>query len=263
MKNKKICIIGAGNLGLSIAQGLVNKGFDKSEIVLTKRTTVKHTQGFKYTVNNKVAAKCDIIIICLQPGQVENVINEIKEVITEKHIIISCAAGISILQIEKYIGRKISIVRAMPNTAVTVGESMTCFCLNAEAEKELKTIESIFNSLGKSIRVKEELMQAATVICASGVAFWMRFIRATMQGAVQLGFEAQEARYIATQTCLGSAMLLMHNGSHPEQEIDKVTTPRGCTISGLNEMEHNGLSSALIKGLVSSYNKLAAIERFL
>ena len=104
-------------------------------------------------------------------------------------------------------------------------------------------------------------MQAATVICASGIAFWMRLIRATTQGAIQLGFEAEIAQEMAMQTCLGAATLLVESGSHPEEEIDRVTTPGGCTIEGLNEMEHSGLSSSLIKGLVTSFNKINQISK--
>jgi pyrroline-5-carboxylate reductase len=103
-------------------------------------------------------------------------------------------------------------------------------------------------------------MQAATVICASGIAFWMRLIRATTQGAIQLGFEAKEAQELAMQTCYGAASLLIESGNHPEQEIDRVTTPMGCTIEGLNEMEHQGLSSSLIKGIVTSFEKINQIK---
>jgi len=103
-------------------------------------------------------------------------------------------------------------------------------------------------------------MQSATVIGASGVAFWMRLIRATTQGGIQLGFEAEAAQKLAVQTCLGSAKLLSERQSHPEAEIDKVTTPMGCTISGLNEMEHQGLSAALIQGILSSYHKINEIK---
>ena len=113
-----------------------------------------------------------------------------------------------------------------------------------------------FNALGQTMRIDEELMRAATVICASGIAFWMRLTRATTQGAVQLGFHSEEGQRLSMQTCLGAASLLMDSQSHPEEEIDKVTTPSGCTIEGLNEMEHQGLSSSIIKGLVTSYEKI-------
>lgn len=116
--------------------------------------------------------------------------------------------------------------------------------------------KAIFNRMGHTLDIPEERMQAATVICASGIAFWMRLIRATTQGAIQLGFDAQEARELAVHTCNGAAELLIESGNHPEQEIDRVTTPMGCTIQGLNEMEHQGLSSSLIRGMVASFEKI-------
>ena len=119
----------------------------------------------------------------------------------------------------------------------------------------------IFNVLGNTLVIPENQMQAATVVCASGIAFWMRLIRATTQGAIQLGFDAKEAQELAMHTCNGAASLLIDSGSHPEEEIDQVTTPRGCTIEGLNEMEHQGLSSSLIRGIVTSFEKINQIKK--
>ena len=137
---------------------------------------------------------------------------------------------------------------------------MTCISCNKTGEDYVAKAEMIFSLLGKTLKVDDEMMQAATVICGSGIAFWMRLIRATTQGAIQLGFSSEEALLLSVQTCLGSAKLLNQSNSHPEIAIDKVTTPKGCTISGLNEMEHNGLSSALIKGLLLSFSKINEIR---
>jgi len=109
--------------------------------------------------------------------------------------------------------------------------------------------------------IEEKNMQAATVISASGIAFWMRLIRATAQGGVQLGFESNQALEMSLMTSLGAAKLLEQNQSHPEDEIDKVTTPNGCTIEGLIEMEHQGLSSALIKGIEKSFDKINIMKK--
>ena len=116
----------------------------------------------------------------------------------------------------------------------------------------------IFEAVGEAIWIEEELMEAATILGACGVAYVLRFIRAMVQGGIQLGFDAQTAKNIVTQTTKGAAELLLQGGKHPEEEIDKVTTPRGCTIVGLNEMEHSGFSSALIKGILASFE---AIEK--
>ena len=125
----------------------------------------------------------------------------------------------------------------------------------------MASAEAIFNGLGTTIKIDEKQMQAATVVCASGIAFWMRLIRATTQGGVQLGFDANEAMKMSMHTAMGAASLLIETGAHPEEEIDKVTTPRGCTIEGLNEMEHQGLSSSLIQGIVSSFKKINEIAQ--
>ena len=136
---------------------------------------------------------------------------------------------------------------------------MTCIACNDSKELAL-TVQKVFNSLGQTLVIDEKLMQAATVLGASGIAFFMRFLRAATQGGVQMGFHSEEAQLIAVQTAKGAASLILETGNHPEVEIDRVTTPQGCTIAGLNEMEHQGLSSALIKGLMVSYDKIKNIK---
>ncbi|WP_417886160.1 pyrroline-5-carboxylate reductase [Zunongwangia sp.] len=261
----KIAIIGAGNLGKSIAKGLiVNNAF--TTLYLTKRDTeaIKSYEEYsKVTVtsdNQEAVKNSDILIFAVQPQQLERILEEIKDLLTEKHVLISTITGFKIDRIEAIVGKDQFIIRAMPNTAIAVGKSMTCMCSNEKGVKRIAIAEAIFNRLGTSIIINENKMQAATVICASGIAFWMRLIRATTQGAVQLGFDAKDAQELAMNTCLGAASLLVESGKHPEEEIDKVTTPKGCTIEGLNEMEHNGLSSSLIKGLQASFKKINNIS---
>ena len=161
---------------------------------------------------------------------------------------------------EEKLGGNYPIIRSMPNTAISVGKSMTCLCCNRTGEKRIAIAEAIFNGLGTTIKIAEKQMQAATVVCASGIAFWMRLIRATTQGGVQMGFDADESMRMSMFTALGAASLLIETDSHPETEIDKVTTPQGCTITGLNEMEHQGLSSSLIQGLMASFEKINEIK---
>lgn len=261
----KIAIIGTGNLGYSIAKGLITTNAITS-LYLTKRKLeeIKEFEGYKnvhLTTDNIEAVKnSDILIFAVQPRHFEGVLIEIKQLLTEKHVLISTITGYSIAKIENTVGKEQFIIRAMPNTAIAVGKSMTCLCSNEHGKKRIKIAEAIFNRLGSSIVIPETQMQAATVVCASGIAFWMRLIRATTQAAIQLGFDAKEAQNLAMHTCEGAASLLITTGNHPEQEIDKVTTPRGCTIEGLNEMEHKGLSSSLIQGMVSSFNKINSIK---
>jgi len=260
-----IAIIGTGNLGRSIAQGLISKG-KINRLYLTKRNTksiedLKHSPDTYITQDNVEAVQnSGIVILAIQPAHVQQVFEEIQPVLNKNHTLISTVTGLTLADIEQELWTELPIIRAMPNTAISVGKSMTCLCANTNGRKNISIAEAIFNNLGDTLEINENLMQAATVVCASGIAFWMRLIRASTQAAIQLGFEAKEAQHLAMHTCYGAASLLINNGNHPEQEIDKVTTPRGCTIEGLNEMEHQGLSSSLIHGMVASFNKINAIK---
>ena len=262
----KIAIIGTGNLGKSIAKGLITNNAITS-LYLTKRNLegIAEYEGYKNvyltTDNQKAVENSDILIFAVQPAHFEDILQEIKPKLTENHVVISTITGFGISKIEEQIGTDKFIIRAMPNTAIAVAKSMTCLCSNLQGEKRIKIAEAIFNRLGHSLSIPESQMQAATVVCASGIAFWMRLIRATTQAAIQLGFDAKEAQELAMYTSEGAANLLIENGNHPEEEIDRVTTPQDCTIEGLNEMEHKGLSSSLIQGMVASFNKINNIKK--
>ena len=262
----KIAIIGTGNLGRSIAKGLITNNAITT-LYLTKRNLESITEfdGYKnvhLTTDNEVAVQnSDILIFAVQPAHLETILNSVKPHLTEKHVVISTITGFTIDKIQSKIGSDQFIIRAMPNTAIAVGKSMTCLCSNEKGKKRIRIAEAIFNRLGHTLEIPESQMQAATVVCASGIAFWMRLIRATTQAAIQLGFDSKEAQELAMHTCEGAANLLITSGNHPEEEIDKVTTPMGCTIQGLNEMEHKGLSSSLIQGMVASFNKISNITK--
>ena len=165
--------------------------------------------------------------------------------------------GLLLKDIESLAGKKIPLFRAMPNTAIAIRESMTCLSYNNATPAQSEYVKNLFNQLGKTVFIDEKLMDAATVLGACGTAYAMRYIRANIQGGIEIGFSSTTAALIAAQTVKGAAELLLQKGSHPEQEIDKVTTPKGCTIAGLNEMEHQGFSSSLIKGIATSYHKIA------
>ncbi|MEX0275172.1 MAG: pyrroline-5-carboxylate reductase [Flavobacteriaceae bacterium] len=262
----KIAIIGAGNLGLAIAKGILHSN-GATTMYLTKRNIAEIKDFENYgnvTVtsdNAEAVKKSDILIFAVQPGHFEAILHDIKDLLTEKHVVISTITGFGIAKMESVIGNDKYIIRSMPNTAISVGKSMTCLCSNTQGKKRVNVAKAIFERMGHSLEIPEEQMQAATVICASGIAFWMRLIRATTQGAIQLGFDAKEAQELAMHTCNGAATLLIESGSHPEEEIDRVTTPKGCTIEGLNEMEHQGLSSSLIRGIVASFEKISRIRK--
>jgi pyrroline-5-carboxylate reductase len=262
--SKKIAIIGAGNLGTAIAEGLIKSKFCKpADITITKRnlTTVKHlsAKGVKITSDNTAAVRnSELVILAIKPFQLTDVLNGFRKELTSKHIIVSVLTGVLITDIESVISTKKSlpIFRAMPNTAIAIQESMTCLSHSNADESQIKFVKDLFSTLGKVTMIDEKLMDAATVLGACGTAYAMRYIRANIQGGIEIGFDSATANLIAAQTVKGAAELLLQNGSHPEQEIDKVTTPKGCTIVGLNEMEHQGFSSSLIKGIATSYNKI-------
>lgn len=257
----KATIIGAGNIGLALADGLIKSGnCEAADITVTRRsaTALERLQqkGFVVTSDNKEAIRnADIIFLCTLPQQLNGVLDEIKEGLgTETQLLVSVVTGVHTDDIKQRLHADVRIVRVMPNTAMRVNQSMTCLSAANATAADMNLIQQIFNTMGTTIIINEEMMSAATALCACGIAFFLRSIRAASQGGVEIGFHAQEAITIAAQTALGAAQLLLQNRLHPEEEIDKVTSPKGCTIAGLNEMEHQGLSSAMIKGIKLSAN---------
>jgi pyrroline-5-carboxylate reductase len=258
----KITIIGAGNLGSAIAKGLLINGFIKpDQLVITRRNTFSLSQfadlGVKVTSNNTEAAEAsDIIILAVKPYNYQDVLEEIKTVVHTKQILISVVTGVWLNDLENIIKKNTALFRAMPNTAIAIQQSMTCLCYKNASLQQIDTVQKIFNQVGRTVTIDENLMDAATVLGACGTAYAMRYIRANIQGGIEIGFDVETASLIAAQTVKGASQLLLETDSHPEKEIDKVTTPKGCTIAGLNEMEHQGFSSSLIKGIVASYIKI-------
>jgi pyrroline-5-carboxylate reductase len=258
---KKIAIIGGGNLGTAIAEGLIMSGFVQAKhIIITKRniSTLHQLErkGVLVSDDNSEAVRfADIVILAVKPFQVDDVLGKVAADFS-KQLLVSVVTGISTAHLLKAVNKKIPVVRAMPNTAIAIQESMTCISYKDVAKEDLDYVQELFNQLGRVAVIEEKLMDAATVLGACGTAYAMRYIRANIQGGIEIGFDAATANLIAAQTVKGAADLLLKKGSHPEQEIDKVTTPKGCTIAGLNEMEHQGFSSSLIKGIVASYDKI-------
>ena len=263
--SKKIAIIGGGNLGTAIAEGLIQSGFVMPKhIIITKRNTSTlnslERQGVLVSDDNKEALRfAELVILAVKPFQVDDVLSKLKdELEIKKHVLVSVITGISTDHILRAVApKKIPVIRAMPNTAIAIQQSMTCISYRDVKKDDIEYINELFDQLGKVAVIEEKLMEAATVLGACGTAYAMRYIRANIQGGIEIGFDATTATLIAAQTVKGAADLLLQKGTHPEQEIDKVTTPKGCTIAGLNEMEHQGFSSSLIKGIRASYDKIA------
>ena len=257
----KATIIGGGNIGMALAEGLISSSAcTPQDITITRRNISALAniadKGFKTETDNALAIQdADAIFICVLPQQLDQALSQIKPVIDlEKQLLVSVVTGAHTQVFRDQLGEKLRIVRAMPNTAMKVRESMTCLSAVNATENDIALVQSLFNTMGQCIVINEDLMSAATALCACGIAFFLRTIRAASQGGVEIGFHAHDALKIAAQTAFGAAKLLIANKTHPEEEIDKVTSPKGCTIAGLNEMEHQGLSSAFIKGIRLSSN---------
>lgn len=258
----KIAIIGAGNMGGAIAAGLAKGKIVRPEQLICTARAQKTLDkiktidsGIVVTTDNVVAVRdADVIILAVKPWLMENVIAELREhVDISRQIFVSVAAGITLEELSTWIfplkPSCVSVFRAIPNTAAAVLASMT-FIASANAEDEqIRLVTDIFDELGSTMYVEERLIPAGTALASCGIAFAMRYIRAASEGGVEIGFRPEEARRIVEYTVKGAAELLLAGDGHPEEEIDKVTTAGGITIKGLNEMEHEGFTSAVIKGL--------------
>ncbi|MGC4234968.1 MAG: pyrroline-5-carboxylate reductase [Niabella sp.] len=261
--SEKIAIIGGGNLGIAMAQGFIQSTFcSASDITITKRniSTLKGELPKTVTITNdnvKAVAESNVVILAVKPFQVEGVMQNIAPSLTKKHILISVITGVTLSDLKEMAKIQLPVFRAMPNTAVAIKESMTCISYENATDKQVQFVTRMFSTVGKVVVIDDKLMDAATVLGACGTAFALRYVRANIQGGIEIGFDAKTASLIAAQTVKGAAELLLSHNSHPEQEIDKVTTPKGCTIVGLNEMEHRGFSSSLIRGIITSYKKIA------
>ncbi|MDC0584168.1 pyrroline-5-carboxylate reductase [Bacteroidales bacterium] len=262
MENKKITIIGGGNLGTSIGKGILSiPGFKAANLTICEKRKEQESRlkalGF-VTFESDMAEsvkEADIIFVVVKPLHFNDVLASIKPVLKKHQIIGSTVTGTSLNEIKAQIGA-LPTVRIMPNTAIELKESLTCLCFNNTSSEDEKLMVGIFDELGKTIVLPEEQIDAVTVLGSCGIAFALRFLRAMSQGGIEIGFGAELSQLIAAQAIKGAAELILESNNHPEAEIDKVTTPQGITISGLNEMEHQGFSPSVIKGLLASFTKL-------
>ncbi len=263
LKDLKIAIIGCGNLGTSIVNGLMDRAdFAPQNLHVTKRnpSNLLHLQdrGVRVHADNIIAVtSSDIVILGVKPYNVDSILKEINPALDpKKQVIVSLATGITLEEMYKVLDPATTVFRAMPNIAADIQESITCICGRNQTLDHETQVKQLFDSIGHSITIDESLMEAATVLGACGIAYVLRFIRAMIQGGIQIGFDAKTASQIVNQTVKGAAELMIQKQMHPEEAIDKVTTPKGCTIVGLNEMEHHGFSAAMVRGVLASYQKI-------
>lgn len=282
-----IAIIGTGNMGGAIVKGLIKSGAcSPDNIICTAKTesTLDKLRLYNTSLrvsrdNKKAVREADIIVLAIKPWLFEEVIEEIRSHIDlKRQIIVSVAAGISLKELthllipdyEQHEMERIiaeveereprfpdsfaepALFRVVPNTAAEVQESVTFIASRGATNEQAELINHLFSSIGYTMIVNEKLIPAGISLASCGIAFAMRYIRAAMEGGVELGFRPEEAARIVEQTVKGAATLLLTQGTHPEAEIDKVTTAGGITIKGLNAMEREGFTNAVIEGLKAS-----------
>lgn len=260
LAGKRIAFLGAGKMGGIIMQALLKSGMFSPQSICA---TVAHEErakalaaktNVKVGTNNVEAAKgADMIVIGVKPQVVEDVVREISAQITPNHIIVSVAASVPTLMIEKELPPNVPVIRAMPNTPCIMGAGMTAICKGKHATAEQVALTAhIFNLVGRTVTVDEKHMDAVTALSASGPAYIYVILESLAEAGVKVGLPRDIATLLAAQTTLGAAKVVLETGDHPALLKDAVTTPAGCTIDALMELEEGKLRVTLIKAVVKA-----------
>jgi pyrroline-5-carboxylate reductase len=258
--NKKVAVLGAGKLGGMLLQALLRKGLLSKELT---RATVRHPEKARSTAaklgievgtdNCKAVQGADIIFVCVKPQTVQEVVEEIKPHVSPGALLISVAASVSTAQIESVLGGEVAVVRAMPNTPCALGAGMTGLCKGRNVSpEEIALACSLFEVVGRTVVVDEKHMDAVTGLSASGPAFIYIILESLAEAGVKVGLPREVATLLAAQMTMGSAKMVLETGDHPAQLKDSVTTPAGCTIDGILELEEGKLRVTLIKAVVKA-----------
>lgn len=256
-----ITIVGGGNMG-----GAIAKAFAKSEQVKDAGITVIERDQQKVDAFNRLGIRAvsndyaplyasKIVVLALKPWLIESFLKEHKDLFNPTQLIVSIAAGITLAQLKEWTVAGSKVFRIIPNTAIEVGQSMTFIASEGASAEEQDVVAGLFQLAGKVEIIEEKLFPAVTALSSCGIAYAFRYIRASMEGGVELGIPSKDAKNIMIQTLRGAIDLLEATGEHPEVEIDKVTTAGGITIQGLNALEHGGFNSAIINALKASCKK--------
>jgi pyrroline-5-carboxylate reductase len=260
LSGKRAAILGAGKMGGILLKALLDK-----KLLAPKATsaTVQHQDraialskqlGIAVGTDNLAAVRgADIVLICVKPQVVRDVIEQIRPNISKKQLIISVAASVSTSQIEKALGARVPVVRAMPNTPCARGQGMTALCKGKFADAQhIETATALFNVVGRTVVVDEKHMDAVTGLSASGPAYIYIILESLAEAGVKVGLPRDVATLLAAQTTLGAATVVLETGDHPALLKDAVTTPAGCTIDGIMELEEGKLRVTLIKAVVKA-----------
>ncbi len=257
---RRVAVLGAGKIG-----GILLQGFLKEKLLSPKRTsaTVRHSERARLlseqlcipvgTDNVAAAREAEIILICVKPQTVREVLEEIRLEVTPEKLVVSVAASVPTSYIEKTLSADVPVVRAMPNTPCLVGAGMTGICKGAHArQSHLETACKLFETVGRTVVVDEKHMDAVTGLSASGPAFVYIILESLAEAGVKVGLPRDIATLLSAQTLLGAAQVALETGDHPALLKDAVTTPAGCTIDGILELEEGKLRVTLIKAVVKA-----------
>ena len=260
LKDKKLAVIGAGKLGETLIKGLLEAGvIALGNVVVTaghqrRLDQLRDKFGVSGTLSNRMAAEsADIIILAVKPQTVPPVVTEIADVLKPSQLLISVAASVSSAFIEKHLDAPIPVIRAMPNTPCLLKKGMTGISPGRNASREhTELAKFIFDAVGRTVIVDEKHMDAITGLSASGPAFIYIVIESLAEAGVKVGLPRDIATELAAQTVLGAGSMVIETAEHPAKLKDMVTTPAGCTIDGILELEEGGLRVTLIKAVVKA-----------
>ena len=261
--SKKIGFIGCGNMGSAIVGGLIKSGFEKPENIIVSTKTEQSASRLynelkiNTTIDNKLVVKeSDILFLAVKPNMYKGIIEEVKNLITKEKVIITIAAGITLDNMNTWLGDGYKIIRTMPNTPALVGEGMTAICTNGNVSKEeFDYVLDIFKSFGKCVELEEKYFHAFIALCGSSPAYIFMFIEAMADGAVKLGIPRSKAYEMAAQSLLGSAKMVLDTKKHPAELKDMVCSPEGTTIEAVTELEKLGFRSSVIEAMVKCAEK--------
>lgn len=252
----KVAIIGAGNMGGAIARGIAGGQQTDAHNIIVSNPSNEKLDSLKAdfpeinTTNcNKEASEgADIVVLAVKPWKVEEVLRPLN--LNRHQILVSVAAGISFEQLAHYVDPEMPIFRVIPNTAISEMASLTLVAARNASQQQTDTMLALFNEMGTAMLVEEKQLSAGTALTSCGIAYVLKYVQAAMQAGVELGFKPQDAKTMIAQTMEGAARLLLNNkDSHPALEIEKVTTPGGITIKGINSLEEDGFTKAVINAI--------------
>ena len=257
MITQRIGIVGAGKMGEALVSGLLNSKsttiskLKASDVRRERRDYVKEAYGIScYSDNSELVKESDLLILAIKPGDMRGVLEQIREGLTIKHLVISIAAGIRADFISKMLPEGVQIIRAMPNNPAMVGEGMTVLAPRANVSKEnLQIASEVFSSIGKVVVLEEKLLDAVTGLSGSGPAYFFLIIDALAEAGVKEGVPREVAVLLAAQTCVGSGKMVIETGEKPGELIKRIATPGGTTVKGLAELEKGEVKSSFIKAV--------------